>query len=115
MSADKAHEFLFAWKVFAPFAAPLPQAEYNFDKHLGRKHRFDFAWIYKKVAVEVDGNAWNVQGGGRHMRDKDLEKYNLAVSLGWRVFRFSPGMLKRRPDKCVEMVVNALGVERKTT
>lgn len=114
-STDKASEFLFHWRVIAPMSAPIPEEEYNFDSHLGRKHRFDFAWLYKKVAVEIEGNAWHVQGGGRHMTDSDLEKYNLAVSLGWRVFRFSPAMLKRDPAKCIEMVVKAIGQERITT
>lgn len=36
--------------------------------------------------------------GGRHTRGsgfvKDMEKYNAAGLLGWRVFRFTPKQLK---------------------
>lgn len=110
---DKAQTFLFFWRVHAPMAAPMPTEEYNFDHHLGRKHRFDFAWTYKKVAVEVNGNAWSVKGGGRHGNDADLEKMNLAVSLGWKVYQFSPRMLAETPDKCIEMVVKALGIKER--
>ena len=60
--------------------------------------RFDFAWPGYMVAVEVDGNAHHVMGGGRHMQDGDLTKLNNAAVLGWTVFRFSPGMLKEDPN-----------------
>ena len=104
MSADKSQLFLDAWKLVTNW--PAPDAEYRF--HPVRKWRFDFAFPVKKIAVEIDGNAWGTTGGGRHMQDKDLEKRNAATSLHWRVFHFSPGMLKRDPVGCVEMVVEAL-------
>lgn len=62
------------------------EAEYRF--HPVRKWRFDRAFPAAKVAVEVDGGVWT---GGRHVRpvgyQRDLEKLNAAVSLGWRVLR----------------------------
>jgi hypothetical protein len=111
-TSDKAAMFLYYWRINAPFAAPEPEPEYNFDKHLGRKHRFDYCWQHKKVAVEVNGNAWGVRGGGWHGSDKDLEKHNLAVSLGWKVLQFSPKMLETDPQKCIDMVVNLLGIQK---
>ena len=38
----------------------------------------------------------------------DREKLNIAASLGWLVFRFSPGQLKRNPLECVEIVRKTL-------
>jgi hypothetical protein len=42
------------------------------------------------LAIEIEGGIFI---GGRHTRGRgyqdDLEKYNVATSLGWRVFRFS--------------------------
>jgi very-short-patch-repair endonuclease len=105
---DKAQIFRFYWQVKAGLSAPEPAEEYNFDAELGRKHRFDFAFPDHKIAVEVEGNAWNVPGGGRHMQDSDLEKYNIAASLGWKIFRFSPKMLENDPVSCIELVVKAL-------
>ena len=71
-----------------------PIAEYRF--HPTRKWRFDYAWPTKKVAVEIEGGIWI---GGAHVRGKhflsDCEKYNAAGLLGWRVFRFVPGQLKK--------------------
>lgn len=109
---DKADTFKFFWRVHAPIDAPEPMEEYNFDKHLGRRHRFDFAWLYKKVAVEVNGNAWSVQGGGRHGKDDDLEKLNIANVEGWCVLQFSPAMLQNDPAACVDMVLKALGLQQ---
>jgi len=69
-----------------------PEEEYLFCE--GRRWRFDFAWTYKKVAVEIEGGVW-IQG--RHNRGKgfinDCEKYNTATLLGWRVLRYTPQML----------------------
>jgi very-short-patch-repair endonuclease len=108
---DKAEMFLYYWRISAPRSAPLPEEEYNFDHHLGRRHKFDFCWKRKKVAVEVNGQAWKVKGGGRHGKSDDLEKLNLATSLGWKVYQFTPEMLERDPASCVDMVVKALRLQ----
>jgi len=107
VSKDKASMFLHYWRILAG-DKPEPEPEYPFSKVLKRRHRFDFAWPDERIAVEVEGNAWTVKGGGRHMRDSDLEKYNLACHLRWLVFRFSPGMLERDPQSCIDLVVQAL-------
>ena len=101
---DKADLFFQYWQMLS--SLPI-EREYNFDKAIGRKHRFDFAFPNKMIAVEVEGNAWSVKGGGRHMQDSDLEKYNIAASMGWRVFRFSPSMLKKDPAGCIQTVEEA--------
>ena len=71
-----------------------PQTEYRF--HPTRKWRFDYAWPLKKIAVEIEGAVWTQ---GRHTRGsgfvKDMEKYNHAALLGWRIFRFTPQELKK--------------------
>ncbi len=71
---------------------PAPTPEHRF--HDVRRFRFDYAWIPQKVALEVEGGVWTK---GRHTRGKgflkDMEKYNLAVSMGWRVFRCTPTTL----------------------
>jgi len=68
---------------------PLPEPEYRF--HPVRRWRFDYAWIEQRVAVEIEGGAWT---RGRHTRGsgfvKDMEKYNAAVELGWKLLRYQP-------------------------
>jgi hypothetical protein len=68
------------------------EKEYRFLKD--RKYRFDYAIFLtngEKMAVEVEGGVW-VQG--RHNRGggfiKDMEKYNLAIAGGWKLFRILP-------------------------
>lgn len=66
--------------------------EYRF--HPKRKWRFDYALPDHKIAVEVEGGVWS---GGRHTSPKgflnDIEKYNAAALMGWRLFRVTPDTL----------------------
>ena len=72
------------WYSFEP--------EYKFFKT--RKWRFDYANFDLKVAVEVEGGAYT---NGRHTRGEgfinDMEKYNMAIELGWVVLRYTPTQL----------------------
>lgn len=64
--------------------------------HPKRKWRFDYAIPEHKIALEVEGGVWT---GGRHIRAQgflgDMEKYNTATLMGWRVFRTTPDELYR--------------------
>lgn len=64
------------------------EGEYRF--HPKRKWRFDYADVAHKIAVEIEGGIWS---GGRHTRGsgyaKDVEKYNEATKLGWRILRYT--------------------------
>ena len=66
---------------------PMPVAEHRFDKV--RKWRVDFAWIDRKLAIEINGGG----GRGRHNTvmgaTKDAEKTNAAILQGWRVLAFT--------------------------
>ncbi len=68
--------------------------EYEF--HPERKWRFDFAWLDKKLAIEVDGGT--TYGKSRHSKgdgyDNDCDKRNTAQAMGWIVFNFSSRMIK---------------------
>lgn len=78
------------WEVYG---IKTPQAEFVFAPP--RRWRFDYSWSDQRIAVEIEGGVWM---GGRHTRGsgfvKDMEKYNAAGLLGWRVFRFTPKQLK---------------------
>jgi len=97
-------EDYFAWalRTLAPWLKE-PEREYRFSPP--RRWRFDFAWPDEKVAVEVEGGTWSF---GRHVRGRgyaaDCEKYNAAVIDGWRVLRFTGGMLRDDVERCVRQV-----------
>jgi very-short-patch-repair endonuclease len=86
---------------------PKPEREYMFAKSIGRRWRFDFAYPERKVAIECEGGTWS---RGRHVRGagyaKDLEKYNQAVAMGWKVLRFTKSMIES--GKAIEMIKEVL-------
>lgn len=68
--------------------------EYRF--HPERRWRFDYAWPDKKIALEQEGGVW-IRGGhttGKGI-ERDIEKYNEAIRLGWYVVRATPRMIQR--------------------
>lgn len=84
------------------------QREYRF--HQVRKFRFDFAIPEHRIAIEMDGGVW-MKGGGRHNRPagflKDMEKFNLAATMGWRVVRVTPrDLLTSRTLDMIRDLVN---------
>jgi len=62
--------------------------EYKFTKH--RRWKFDFACPALMIAIEIEGGVWSK---GRHTRPtgfiQDMEKYNYAAWMGWKVLRYS--------------------------
>lgn len=94
--------------ICAATGLPAPEAEYRFDPI--RKWRFDFAWPKLMIAIEVEG--LNPRGYSGHTTVqgyvKDMEKYNAATVLGWRVLRYQPRDLLRKAFD--DLIV--LGVKR---
>lgn len=70
---------------------PAPVREHKF--HPKRKWRFDWAWVDRKLALEVQGGAF-LSTGGRHTRGagyrRDAEKFSEAAILGWRILHVLP-------------------------
>lgn len=85
------HEELFAQQCRALKINVLRE----FKFHPTRKWRADFAIPSKMILIEIEGGVWMQ---GRHQTGKgfsaDCEKYSHAALLGYRVFRFTPDMVK---------------------
>lgn len=77
---------------FAVHGVYAPEPEFKFAHD--RRWRFDYAWPARRIALEVEGGVWT---NGRHTRGsgfvRDMEKYNRAAVLGWRVVRVVPSQL----------------------
>ena len=93
-----------------PFLTELqfhPERLWRFDFVLGRTGK-------DKIAIEIEGGVW-VQG--RHNRGQgflnDLEKYNHAAVMGWRVLRFTPEQIVR--GAALKFVREILGRDRCAT
>lgn len=83
--------------------------EYRF--HPKRLWRFDYAFPEHKIALEVEGGVWTQ---GRHTRAEgflgDIEKYNTATLMGWRVFRCTPSTQYTRAT--FDLIKNAIFGEK---
>lgn len=92
---------------------PAPELEYVFaprdeaGKPI-RRWRFDLAWPEQRIAAEIEGALFV---GGRHggtgSTRRDLEKYNVAACLGWRLVRLLPEWVGR--PRALQMIEIALG------
>jgi very-short-patch-repair endonuclease len=65
-----------------------PIREYAF--HIERGWRFDFFFEAKSLAVEIDGGVHRI----KDRFERDLEKHNAAVLMGFTVLRYTPAMVK---------------------
>lgn len=82
------------------------EQEYKF--HSDRKWRADFLITGTKILIEVEGG---ILSGGRHTRGKgfiaDMEKYNAAAVMGFKVLRFDTQQVKSGlAIKQIENLVN---------
>jgi len=85
---------------------PEPVREHQFDPT--RKWRFDFAWIEQKVAVEIEGK--DHQMNQRYT--SDMEKYNAAITQGWRLLRFRMREMQDDPTTSIDLLKKVLNAGR---
>ena len=115
-SSDLERAFAFHWNLLGNNSMPLREHKFSNERYqdkAGRNRtrawRFDFAWIYERVAVEIEGGVFN---GGRHSRGmgmvEDCDKYNSAALEGWVVLRYTVKHLENDPYAVVQQVKQAL-------
>ena len=84
---------------------PEPEQEYRFAPP--RRWRADFCYPDKKLLIEVEGGMWTKS---RHRTgtgyEQDCRKYNNSVILGWRLLRFTSGMIEN--GEAIETIKEAL-------
>lgn len=95
----------------------VPVGVLEFQFHPTRKWRFDLAYPNVLVAFEYEGGIFT---GGAHVRGKhfksDVEKYNTAALMGWRVFRLHCDMIyrgQRQLDDGWQLINQALKTYKK--
>lgn len=88
---------------------PVPEAEFKF--HATRRWRFDYAYPEQKIAIEQDGAIWT---HGRHSRGsglvKDMEKFNNAAILGWRVLHYTPDQMGSQAIDDIKLILKKSSV-----
>lgn len=61
--------------------------------HPTRQWRFDFVNLNLSIAIEIEGGIFSKKRLGHSTGagiKKDMEKYNAAAILGWKVLRYMP-------------------------
>lgn len=107
-------------KVLEAMNIPVPVKEFKF--HHTRQWRFDYAWPQYKIALEVEGGIFgytdkqgNKRKGGAHSSVtgilRDLEKYNSAAVLGYRIIRVQPSDLMK--TSTIEMIKKCINNQNK--
>jgi very-short-patch-repair endonuclease len=78
----------------------------------GRKWRADFCWLPERVILEIEGGTRS--GKSRHTKHdgftKDLDKYNTATLLGYKVYRVTTEMV--HDGTALQWVERALGRQK---
>lgn len=100
-----------------PLVLPLlrrlsPGAVAEFRFHPTRKWSADFALPDHMLLIEIEGGVWT---GGRHTSGAgfvgDMEKYNAATVLGYRILRFQPKDCKPKGITIIQgTVMQAIGM-----
>jgi hypothetical protein len=95
--SELAAKFEMTWRIIG---GPPLTPEYRF--HPSRRWRADYCHEGSRVLIELEGGVW---GNGRHTRGAgyigDIEKYNAATMLGYRVLRIPTGGVQ--PEKLEEI------------
>ena len=101
---DLADTFAVLWERFGPYQKYPMVREYRF--HPTRRFRFDCCWPPQKVVAELEGGLWVMS---RHRTgtgyQRDMVKYNLATSMGFRVLRYSANDLDLSPIQTIQQVI----------
>lgn len=106
--------FLSAWKLSpASVTHTMPTQQHEFAKHIGRKWRWDFSWPHLMVSVEIMGGTWMRGGHSRGAgQQRDFEKQNAAVTMGWSVLLYTTDDITKRPMQVIDEVVALLDLAK---
>lgn len=88
---------------------PVPVRQFPFTASLKRRHAADLAWPELKLLVEIQGGIWRADGGAHSTGkaiERDIEKQQLAVILGYALLPVTPQQVKS--GKALEVVRQAL-------
>lgn len=90
---DESAKRLLAWQLTQ--LGEVFHVEHPFSQELGRKHRWDVAFLPELLAVEVNGGVWT-RGAHGHPTTiiRNMEKTNLGAKLGWLILAFTPQQVK---------------------
>ncbi|HEX6596790.1 MAG TPA: hypothetical protein VF045_07635 [Acidimicrobiales bacterium] len=83
--------------------AGLPEPARQHWVHLpgGPSFRLDVSYPDRRLAIEAQSMAWHAT---REDLQRDCDKHNVLLSLGWNVLSFTSHDIRRRPARVAELV-----------
>ncbi|MEK0316515.1 DNA-binding response regulator [Cohnella sp. 56] len=106
-------EKLFAKEVWWPLKGNFDflHAEYELANHRDGSFYLDFAYVRPPHLVdwEIDDFATHGKHVNRRTFEYERERQNHLILDGWKVFRIPLDMLKERPQKCRQFVLQVMG------
>lgn len=95
------------YRIIQDYKLPTPKLQHIF--HPVRQWRFDFCWLDKQVAVEIQGF-----GPGHNSlpgMTNDYQKHNAALLLGWKVLYFmAHDLVPKNIPETVSTLTSLLGI-----
>lgn len=98
-------------RAIARCGLPTPSIQHVVAFEDGSSVRFDFAWPYAKVALEVDHSFWHA-GSAESRLDKRRDRR--VAALGWTTLRITEDDVRQGLDECMNDVRAALELRRVT-
>ena len=92
-------------KLIRGAGLPDPKAQFRAGWLRKVNGRVDFAYVDQRLIIECDGRRWHTRFDAF---ETDRRRDNAAQIAGWRVLRFTWGMLRDEPDMVVATVRKAL-------
>ncbi|MDP9143434.1 MAG: DUF559 domain-containing protein [Actinomycetota bacterium] len=83
-------------------AIPAPDCQFEIEFPDGAKAYPDFAWPHLAKCIEIDG--FDAHGSPEAL-ERDLERQNKLLELGWEMRRFSARRVRRNPDGVLAEIV----------
>jgi very-short-patch-repair endonuclease len=91
-------EVIMQERMLAADLSPVPQ-------YLIEWHYADFAFPEQRLVIECDGDYWHSPAKNKG-QDKKVDAY--LAKLGWRVIRLWEHQIRKSPDECLQIILDAL-------
>lgn len=107
LKAHKLTGYITQYRLFAELVGDGKGLRARLSDKGFKDYRYDFAWIDKRIAVEINGSIW--QKGGHNTGEgliRDYDKLNQAQLQGWQVYVFTTQQVKS--GEAVNIIKRAL-------
>lgn len=95
--------------VLRRYGLPEPTRQHKVPRPGRRSLRLDVAYLPEKVNIEGDGMRWHA---GTRQAERDRERDNYLVALGWLVLRYTKDQVRRAPVQLAGQVDSVLAARR---